>query len=157
MVDAVVKEHPFYGTTTVIQAGALATIPIGDNAYIWPVVMLGGVILEDNMSKLVGEDAVSISSSGMDWASTIFSTKIYSRYKFNDSWWVLGSWTYTDDLMGKSWNDGVRDGGLELSPQQFEITLGYQITSKQNLRANFLSYSESGSSDRFWVEYNYAF
>ncbi|MEE2023554.1 MULTISPECIES: hypothetical protein [Alkalimonas] len=157
MIDAIVKDHPFYGTTVVVQAGALATIPVSDNAYIWPVILLGGVVMEDNTGQLVGEHAVATRSSGMDWASTIFSAKIYARYKFNDAWWLLGAWTYTDELMGKDWSDSIRDGGLELSPQQIEITLGYQITSKQNLRLSFHSYSKSGGSDRVWLEYNYAF
>ncbi|AYV23626.1 MULTISPECIES: hypothetical protein [Vibrio] len=162
MVDAVVKDHPFYGQTAVVQAGAVATLPIGDNAFIWPVLMAGGVIMEDNTSKLASYDpglvaANNLSSSGIDWASTIYSVKVYGRYKFNDTWWILGAWTYTDAFGGKSWDAPVSEGGLELSPQQIELTLGYQITNRQNLRLNFHSYSESGSSDKFWLEYNYAF
>jgi hypothetical protein len=157
MVDAVIKDHPFYGKTAVVQAGALATIPVGENAYIWPVALLGGVVVEDNMDKLTPPGTTTFSSSGVDWASTIYSAKIYARYKFNDKFWLLGAWTYTDDLQGKSWSDKVSEGGLELSPQQIEVTVGYQITTTQNLRFNFHSFSESGSSDKFWVEYNYAF
>ncbi len=118
--------------------------------------------MEDNTSKLASYDpglvaANNLSSSGIDWASTIYSVKVYGRYKFNDTWWILGAWTYTDAFGGKSWDAPVSEGGLELSPQQIELTLGYQITNRQNLRLNFHSYSESGSSDKFWLEYNYAF
>lgn len=157
MVDAVIKDHPFFGTTSVVQAGAVATIPIGKNAYIWPVILFGGVLMEDNMADLTSNPGENLSSGGVHLASTIYSAKFYGRYKFNDSFWLLGSWTYTDELNGKSWNKDILDGGLQLSPQQIELTLGYQITNKQNLRFNFLSYSDSGGSDRFWVEYNYAF
>jgi predicted porin len=79
MVNAVVKDHPFYGQTAVIQAGAVATL------------------------------LASI------------------------------------------------DGGLELSPQQIELTLGYQFTNRQNLRLNYHNFSDSDAPDKVWLEYNYAF
>lgn len=163
MVDAVVKDHAFFGQTSVIQAGALATIPVGENAYIWPVLLVGGVIVEDNFSDTIGggagipESLTNLSSSGIDIASIIYSTKVYARYKFNDSWWLLGAWSYTDELSGKSWDDSIAKGGLQISPQQIELTLGYQFTNTQNIRFNYHSYSRDGSCDKLWVEYNYAF
>lgn len=167
MVDAVIKDHPFFGQMGVAQAGVLATIPIGDNAFIWPVLLAGAVVMEDNYQETTGAALASqnpalakvsnTSSSGIDIASLVYSTKIYGRYKFNDTWWLLGAWTYTDEFSGKSWNKSIAEGGLQLSPQQFELSLGYQITKMQNIRLNWHSYSETGHTDNFWVEYNYAF
>ncbi|WOT04009.1 hypothetical protein [Shewanella youngdeokensis] len=163
MVDAVVKDHPFFGQMAIVQAGALATIPVGENGYIWPVILVGGVIMEDNFSDTTGaaaglpESVTNLSSSGVDIASTVFTTKIYARYKFNETWWLLGSWSYTDEINGKSWNESIAEGGLQISPQQIELTLGYQLTPTQNIRFNYHSYSDKGSSDKLWVEYNYAF
>ncbi|MGX9459731.1 hypothetical protein ACWXWU_00630 [Shewanella sp. A14] len=163
MIDAVVKDHPFFGQTSIIQAGALATIPVGDNGYIWPVILVGGVIVENNFSDTtaaavgIPQAVTNMSSSGIDIASIVYSTKVYARYKFNDTWWLLGAWSYTDEISGKSWDESIANGGLQISPQQIELTLGYQITNTQNLRLNYHSYSESGSSDKLWVEYNYAF
>ncbi len=161
-LDAVFKDHPFFGQTAVVQAGPLATIPVGDSAYLWPVLLAGGVIVEDNMQKLYAYDAeaeakTNLSSSGVDWASTIASFKVYGRYKFSDALWVLGAWTYTEEMSGKSWKDDVADGGLQLSSSQLELSLGYQITNTQNLRLNYHEYSGNGSADKLWLEYNYAF
>ena len=46
--DIVAAEHPFFGNMVVAQAGPVATIPIGDNLYIWPMLLVGGVVAEDN-------------------------------------------------------------------------------------------------------------
>lgn len=47
-VDAVAAEHPFFGNMVVAQAGPVATIPVGDDIYIWPMLLVGGVVAEDN-------------------------------------------------------------------------------------------------------------
>jgi len=47
-VDAVAAEHKFFGNMVVAQAGPVATIPVGDDIYIWPMLLVGGVVAEDN-------------------------------------------------------------------------------------------------------------
>ena len=212
MVDVVNKDHAFFGRFTVAQVGALATIPVGDNLLIWPVVLAGGVIVEDNTADVAsaaaagaaqaageaaGQEAAAaalaagatpeeaaaaaaaagaaagaaameqaqgqydqltnLRSSGMSWASTVWSMKVYSRYKFTDSLWALGAYTTTEEMGGKSYSDDVAEGGLQLPKEQLELTLGYQITSTQNLRLNYHHYSSRSDLDRVWLEYNYAF
>lgn len=49
--DIVAAEHPFFGNMVVAQAGPVATIPIGDNLYIWPMLLVGGVVAEDNTAQ----------------------------------------------------------------------------------------------------------
>lgn len=51
-VDVVAAEHPFFGNMVVAQAGPVATIPIGDDIYIWPMLLVGGVVAEDNTADL---------------------------------------------------------------------------------------------------------
>ncbi|SQD78436.1 hypothetical protein [Moritella yayanosii] len=50
-VDVVAAEHPFFGNMVVAQAGPVATIPVGDDIYIWPMLLVGGVIAEDNTAQ----------------------------------------------------------------------------------------------------------
>lgn len=165
MLDMVLADHPFYGQIAVPQIGALATLPLfNDKLYLWPVFLVGGVIAEDNMKMLAGglgnpaaASALNISSSGMDWASTIYSFKTYARYKFTDSLWLLGAYTYTEDMSGKSWDADILEGGLQMSSEQLEMTLGYQITPSQNLRFNYHHFSGNGSKDKLWIDYNYSF
>ncbi|NQZ52039.1 MAG: hypothetical protein HRT95_18265 [Moritella sp.] len=51
--DIVAAEHPFFGNMVVAQAGPVATIPLGDNIYIWPMLLVGGVVAEDNTNQLL--------------------------------------------------------------------------------------------------------
>lgn len=171
MLDMVLADHPFYGQIAVPQIGALATLPLfNDKLYLWPVFLVGGVIAEDN-TKLLAESVkqaqpsqagtidalLATRSSGMDWASTIYSFKTYARYKFTDSLWLLGAYTYTEDMSGKSWDASIQEGGLQMSSEQLEMTLGYQITPSQNLRFNYHHFSGNGSKDKLWIDYNYSF
>ena len=52
-VDVVAAEHPFFGNMVVPQAGPVATIPVGDDIYIWPMLLVGGVVAEDNTNQLL--------------------------------------------------------------------------------------------------------
>ena len=52
--DIVAAEHPFFGNMVVAQAGPVATIPIGDDLYIWPMLLVGGVVAEDNSAQNLG-------------------------------------------------------------------------------------------------------
>lgn len=174
MLDAVLKDHPFFGMMAVAQVGGVATIPVTEDFYLWPVILIGGAIAEDNshyaadvieqqLDQLMpgaGQQLDRLgktSSSGVDWLSTVYSLKTYGRYKFTEKLWLLGSFTYTEELSGKSWHDKIEDGGLQISTEQLELTLGYQITTKQNLRLNYHHFSGKGGKDKVWVEYNYAF
>ncbi|MFT5593266.1 MAG: hypothetical protein ACI8SR_001638 [Oceanicoccus sp.] len=167
-LDAVFKDHPFFGQMSVIQAGPLATLPVNKNTFLWPVLLIGGVITEDNSHKLAEakaqadttgatQQSLNTSSNGVDIASLITSFKMYGRYKFSDDWWFLGAYTYTQSILGKSWSDDVADSGLGIRDDQIELTLGYQVTQTQNLRFNFHRLSENESDDKIWVEYLYAF
>ncbi|WP_028114393.1 hypothetical protein [Ferrimonas kyonanensis] len=151
-VDAVFADHPFFGSTSVIQAGPVATIPVGDKILIWPILYVGGVIMDDNIQDLNPEWPDS-SSSGVDIASTIGTAMVYVNWKFTDKWWMLASYRYTMELNGKSWDDDVADGGLQMDATEFEVSVAYQLTKKQNVR----TYYSTAKNDSFWVEYNYAF
>jgi len=52
-IDVVNLEHPGFGRMTVAQAGALATLPIGDNFLLFPIAFVGGVLVEDNTLELL--------------------------------------------------------------------------------------------------------
>jgi hypothetical protein len=103
--------------------------------------------------------AANMTSDGMSMASTIATGMIYARYAFTDKLWALGSYAYTKDIQGKSWSDKVEDGGLQLPEQQYDITIGYQITPTQNITAFYGSNSDSNSDsdDKWKIGYNYAF
>ncbi|WP_229360251.1 hypothetical protein [Ferrimonas sediminicola] len=151
-VDAVFADHPFFGSTSVIQAGPVATIPVGEDILIWPILYVGAVVMDDNIQDLNPEwpDA---SSSGVDIASTIGTAMVYAKWTISDNWWTLASYRYTMELNGKSWDDDVMDGGLQMDATEFEISLAYQLTKKQNVRAYF----STAKDDSYWLEYNYAF
>lgn len=166
-IDTVVQEHPFFGQMTIAQFGGLSTIPIGDDLIVWVLGLVGGVIVEDNMDKVVPtvgipqadmvHGGLKLRSGGIDWASTVYSIKTYARQKFTDELWFLGSMSYTDEMKGKSWNEDIVDGGMELRPFQFEGILGYQLTPRQNICAKYLANIGDGSYDKVSLEYNYAF
>lgn len=151
-VDAVFADHPFFGSTSVIQAGPVATIPVGDDILIWPILYVGAVIMDDNIQDLNPEWPDS-SSSGVDIASTIGTAMVYAKWTISDNWWTLASYRYTMELNGKSWDDDVMEGGLQMDATEFEISLAYQLTKKQNVRA----YYSTAKDDSYWLEYNYAF
>ncbi|WP_245568376.1 hypothetical protein [Ferrimonas futtsuensis] len=151
-VDAVFADHPFFGSTSVIQAGPVATIPVGEDILIWPILYVGAVIMDDNIQDLNPEWPDS-SSSGVDIASTIGTAMVYAKWTISDNWWTLASYRYTMELNGKSWDDDVMDGGLQMDATEFEISLAYQLTKKQNVRA----YYSTAKDDSYWLEYNYAF
>ncbi|WP_417345251.1 hypothetical protein [Ferrimonas sp.] len=151
-VDAVFADHPFFGSTSVIQAGPVATIPVGDDILIWPILYVGAVIMDDNIQDLNPEWPDS-SSSGVDIASTIGTAMVYAKWTISDNWWTLASYRYTMELNGKSWDDDVMEGGLQMDAYEFEISLAYQLTKKQNVRA----YYSTAKDDSYWLEYNYAF
>lgn len=174
MLDMALFDHPFFGMTAIPQVGGVATLPLTKNIYLWPVILVGGAVAEDNshyaadvieqqlnqMLPGAGDQLDQLgktSSSGVDWLSTIYSFKTYARYKFSEQLWLLTAYTYTEELSGKSWHDDIKDDGLQLSSEQLEVILGYQITAKQNLRFNYHHFSGNGGADKVWVEYNYAF
>lgn len=157
-IDAVMADHPFYGEMAVVQAGPVMTIPVTDNFYIWPILYAGAVVTEDNLSLRAGDNMVTnTSSSGIDVASMIMTGMVYARYSFNDNWWALVSASYTTDLQGKSWNDDVMDGGLQMASFLSEATVAYQINNRQNIRVNYKTDNSDSTDDSYWVEYNYAF
>lgn len=97
------------------------------------------------------------SSEGMNIASTIATGMVYARYAITDNLWALGSYSYTKELQGKSWEDGVKEGGLQMPTQQYDITIGYQLTDRQNITAYYGSDDSSDTDDKWKVSYNYAF
>jgi hypothetical protein len=103
--------------------------------------------------------AANMTSDGMSMASTIATGMIYARYAFTDKLWALGSYSYTRAIQGKSWSDGVLEGGLQMPEQMYDITVGYQITPTQNITAFYGSNSDSNSDsdDKWKIGYNYAF
>ncbi|WP_229359798.1 hypothetical protein [Ferrimonas aestuarii] len=156
-VDAVLADHPFFGTMSVIQTGPVATIPVGDSLLIWPILYVGGVIVEDNTEDLVMTPeqgmAQKIQSEGVDIASTIATGMVYVKWSITDKIWMLSSYQYTKELSGKSWEDSIMEGGLQLDADVTEVSFAYQVTDKQNIRA----YYSTAKDDSYWVEYNYAF
>jgi len=163
-IDAAIGDHPFYGTMTAVQVGPVMTIPVTDNFYIFPVLYVGGVIVEDNLD-LLAEGAVDpktgaslgLRSSGIDVASLIATGMAYARYTINDNWWVLGSARYTGSIQGKNWSDDVTEGGMQMASFESEISVAYQINSHQNIRMNYKTDDSEDTDDTYWVEYNYAF
>ncbi len=162
-VDASIGDHPFYGTMTAVQAGPVMTIPVTDNLYIFPVLYVGGVIVEDNIDMLASSSlgsnagALGLRSSGVDVASLIMTGMAYARYTINDNWWVLGSARYTGAIQGKNWSDDVLEGGMQMANVEGEISVAYQINSHQNLRMNYKTDDSDDTDDSYWLEYNYAF
>ncbi|WED23793.1 hypothetical protein L3Q72_21395 [Vibrio sp. JC009] len=170
-IDAILADHAFYGKMAAIQAGPVITIPVSDNFYIFPVLYAGPVIVEDNLDlltsgseKTIGEKngamvkkGLNARSSGVDVPSIIGTSMTYARYTINDNWWILGSVSYTQSLLGKEWDDDVKDGGLQLPSLAGEVSLAYQINSHQNIRVNYRTDNSDHTDDMYWVEYNYAF
>lgn len=183
-VDAVAAEHPFFGNMVVAQAGPVATIPVGDDIYIWPMLLVGGVVAEDNTSQLLsmqiakleamgGADPASplngaykqtvaqlsaskMSSEGMDWMATTGTAMAYVRYQPHDDFFALGSIRYTTSLAGKDWADGVTDGGLQMASSAWDLKLGYYLTRTQTITA-FYSGDNTSADDKFSLGYKYAF
>jgi hypothetical protein len=151
-IDSVLADHPFFGTVAVVQAGPVMTIPVTDNFYIWPILYAGVVLTGDNSQDLNPQVPAS-SSGGEDIASTVVTGTVYARYTITDKWWILANTAYTGEVSGKSWADDVSAGGLQLESSITEISLGYQINKKQNIR----TYASTADDNSYWLEYNHAF
>jgi len=166
-IDAVLGDHPFYGNMAAIQAGPVMTIPVTDNFYIFPILYVGAVVVEDNTEMLAAEpvsaidenlaSAFNLRSSGIDVASLIMTGMVYGRYTINDNWWILASAQYTEAIQGKDWHDDVSEGGMQMASFTTEASLAYQINSHQNVRFNYKTDNSDNTDDTYWVEYNYAF
>ncbi len=102
-------------------------------------------------------EAANMTSDGMSMSSTIATGMVYARYAITDKLWALGSYSYTKDIQGKSWEDSVEEGGLQMPTQQYDITIGYQLTDRQNITAYYGSDDSSDTDDKWKVSYNYAF
>lgn len=162
MVDIVLKDSPWYGHFAVAQAGALMTIPVTENGFIWPMVLVGGTLVENNMSQLNAYDsdtvaALNLNGDGIDLANTILSFKTYARWKFTEQLWVLGAYTYTDEFGGKSWDDDILDGGMQMPPEQIEVALGYQFTPKNNIRLDYAHFPSDDDLNKVWLNFNHVF
>lgn len=193
-VDVVAAEHPFFGNMVVAQAGPVATIPLGDDIYIWPMLLLGGVVAEDNtadfsdealaiQANLIAEDMVkdvpeaykkaaykkayagalqslqtaqNVSSEGMDWMATTGTAMAYIRYQPHDDFFALGSIRYTTALAGKSWDDDILDGGLQMASTAWDLKLGYYLTTTQTITL-FYSGDNTNADDKYSLGYKYAF
>jgi hypothetical protein len=151
-IDSVLADHPFFGDVAVVQAGPVMTIPVTKSIYVWPILYAGFVMTDDNIQDL-NPQAPSELSSGVDIASTVLTLTVYARYTMSEHWWVLGNTAYTSDIGGKSWDDDVSAGGLQLDSSTTEVSLGYQKNEKQNIRA----YVSTADDDSLWFEYNHAF
>ncbi len=159
-IDAILADHPFYGSMAVVQAGPVMTIPVTDNFYIWPILYAGGVVIEDNMSQILPPDmagSTAVSSSGIDVPSLILTGMVYARYAFNDNFWALLSTSYTEEIQGKSWSDDIMDGGLQMASFSGEISVAYQMNKRQNVRVNYKTDNSDSTDDSYWIEYNHAF
>ncbi|RTR40502.1 hypothetical protein EKG38_00845 [Shewanella canadensis] len=159
-IDAILADHPFYGSMAVVQAGPVMTIPVTDNFYIWPILYAGGVVIEDNMSQILPPDmagSTAVSSSGIDVPSLILTGMVYARYAFNDHFWALLSTSYTEEIQGKSWSDDIMDGGLQMASFSGEISVAYQMNKRQNVRVNYKTDNSDSTDDSYWIEYNHAF
>ncbi|ABV35202.1 hypothetical protein Ssed_0590 [Shewanella sediminis HAW-EB3] len=159
-IDAILADHPFYGSMAVVQAGPVMTIPVTDNFYIWPILYAGGVVIEDNMSQILPPDMAGstvVSSSGIDVPSLILTGMVYARYAFNDNFWALLSTSYTEEIQGKSWSDDIMDGGLQMASFSAEISVAYQMNKRQNVRVNYKTDNSDSTDDSYWIEYNHAF
>jgi hypothetical protein len=93
------------------------------------------------------------SSSGIEIASTVLTGTVYARYTITDKWWILANTRYTDHVGGKSWDDDTSEGGLQLDSSTTEISLGYQMNLKQNIRLC----ASTADDDSIGLERNYAF
>ncbi|CED59035.1 Putative uncharacterized protein [Moritella viscosa] len=78
--DIVAAEHPFFGNMVVAQAGPVATIPIGDDIYIWPMLLVGGVVAEDNTSQNL-EFAIAKTKAGIVQAEASGNTQAANSLK----------------------------------------------------------------------------
>lgn len=174
-VDVVAAEHPFFGNMVVAQAGPVATIPVGDDIYIWPMLLLGGAIAEDNTSQLLsmqiaataaaGGDtsaleaqlaASQMSSEGMDWMTTTGTVMTYVRYQPHDDFFALGSIRYTKALAGKEWDTDITEGGLQMASTAWDLKLGYYLTRTQTVTL-FYSGDNTSADDKYSLGYKYAF
>ncbi|MFT4655096.1 MAG: putative glyoxalase superfamily protein PhnB [Patiriisocius sp.] len=151
-IDAVLADHPFFGDVAVVQAGPVMTIPVAKSFYVWPILYAGVVLTDDNIQDLNPQAPAEL-SSGVDIASTVLTLTVYARYTISDHWWILANTSYTSDVGGKSWDDNVSAGGLQLESSTTEISLGYQKNQKQNVRL----YVSTTHDDSLWLEYNHAF
>ncbi|MDO6620993.1 MULTISPECIES: hypothetical protein [unclassified Shewanella] len=155
-IDAILADHPFYGSMAVVQAGPVMTIPVTDNFYIWPILYAGAVVVGDNMQDITATD-IPVTSSGIDVPSLILTGMVYARYAFNDNWWMLLSASYTEEMQGKSWSDDIMDGGLQMASFSGELSLAYQMNKRQNVRVNYKTDNSDSTDDSYWIEYNHAF
>lgn len=151
-IDSVLADHPFFGTMAVVQAGPVMTIPVTKNLYVWPILYAGVVMTGDNTRDL-NPQVPAVSSGGIGIASTVLTGTVYARYTISDHWWILANTSYTTDIGGKSWDDDVSAGGLQLESSTTEFSLAYQRNQKQNIR----TYVSTADDDSYWIEYNYAF
>jgi hypothetical protein len=151
-IDAVLADHPFFGGVAVVQAGPVMTIPVAKNFYVWPVLYAGFVLTDDNIQDLNPQAPAEL-SSGVDIASTVLTMTVYARYTISEHWWILANTSYTSDIGGKSWDDDVSAGGLQLESSTTELSLGYQKNQKQNVRL----YASTADDDSFWEEHNHVF
>jgi hypothetical protein len=151
-IDAVLADHPFFGNVAVVQAGPVMTIPVTKSFYVWPILYAGVVMTDDNLQD-INPQAPAELSSGVDIASTVLTMTVYARYTISDHWWILANTSYTSDVGGKSWDDDVSEGGLQLESSTTEISLGYQKDHKQNVRL----YLSTADDNSLWIEYNHAF
>lgn len=183
-VDIVAAEHPFFGNMVVPQAGPVATIPLGDDIYIWPMLLVGGVIAEDNTSQLLSlkiaqyeaagasdpahplntayKTALSqlasakMSSEGMDWMTTTGTAMAYIRYQPHDDFFALGSIRHTKALAGKEWDEDIADGGLQMASTAWDLKLGYYLTRTQTITL-FYSGDNTSADDKYSLGYKFAF
>ena len=173
--DIVAAEHPFFGNMVVAQAGPVATIPLGDNIYIWPMLLVGGVVAEDNTAQLLsmaiaktaaaGGDttflesqlsASQMSSEGMDWMTTTGTVMTYVRYQPHDDFFALGSIRYTTALSGKEWDTDIADGGLQMASTAWDLKLGYYLTKTQTITL-FYAGDNTSADDKYSLGYKFAF
>ena len=176
--DIVAAEHPFFGNMVVAQVGPVATIPIGDDIYIWPMLLVGGVVAEDNTSQLIDmqiakaiamnapaatiaalnaqKTASNMSSEGMDWMTTTGTAMAYVRYQPHDDFFALGSIRYTKALAGKEWDEDIADGGLKMASTVWDLKLGYYLTKTQTITL-YYSGDNTSADDKYSLGYKFAF
>ena len=109
-------------------------------------------MMNDNIQALNPEAPAEL-SSGVDIASTFLTMTVYVRYTIFEYWWILANTSYTSDIGGKSWDDDIRAGELQLESSTIEISLGYQKNQKQKVRL----YISTADDDSLWFEYNHTF
>ncbi|GAA4890333.1 hypothetical protein [Ferrimonas pelagia] len=156
-IDAINFDHPIYGRTTVVQGGPVATIPLGDRVLFWPILYVGGAMVENRSDNpmLPGSPGTDYPgrADGVNIASTLFTSMNYMKVTVTDNIWVLASYQYTTELQGKKWGGDPMKGDFGMDNSVVEISAAYQFSPKTNLRA----YYNSQNDDSYWVEYNYAF